>query len=92
MEVNHAAIRDLDVEAAWTAAEAQRQENDMLRQQMQISRTERDRYATRSYGYTRIASVYKRIQSKAITQEQGWQFIVEAIEETDKRLEKQVYG
>ena len=92
VEVNHAAVRELDVEAAWEAAEMYRRENDALRKDMQLTRDDRDRYQLRSYGYSRIANIYKRIQMTAITQEHGWQLIAEALEDINKRLENQVSG
>lgn len=87
VEVNQAAIRTLDLEAAWEAAEMFRKDNEELRKKTAEAEAIRDNYQTRSYGYSRIANVYKRIQSRAITQEMGWKLITEALDDINRRLE-----
>lgn len=87
LEVDQAVIRTLDLEAAWEAAEMFRKDNEELRKKTAEAETLRDMYQLRSYGFSRIANIYRRIQSHAITQEMGWTLITEALDDINRRLE-----
>lgn len=87
-EVERKAIfHELEMDAAWQSSEDVRANNVHLQKVVDLARIERDRYAIRSYGYTRLSNIVKRCVKGSITQDMMMMQLKEAVEETEARIE-----